>query len=52
MRERGQRRRSESDRLGLDGYVSGTSTPGSEDDGPVTGGLKMTKSEGNMKKDV
>lgn len=45
MRERGQRRRSESERAA--GYESGTSTPGSEEDG---GGLRMTTTTG--KKDI
>jgi glycerol-3-phosphate O-acyltransferase/dihydroxyacetone phosphate acyltransferase len=45
MRERGQRRRSESERAS--GYESGTSTPGSEED---HGGLRMTTA--TLKKDL
>jgi glycerol-3-phosphate O-acyltransferase/dihydroxyacetone phosphate acyltransferase len=54
MRERNQRRRSETERTlamsaGPDGYGSGTSTPGSSVDDDA---LKMTMQNGEAKKDV
>jgi len=55
MRERGQRRRSETEiarthRDGIDGSASGYSTPGSEDD-DAHGGLRMTSGGVGGKKD-
>lgn len=54
MRERGQRRRSETElKFQLDGAGSGASTPGSEDDHMSGGhGLRMTSGSGNGKKDL
>jgi glycerol-3-phosphate O-acyltransferase/dihydroxyacetone phosphate acyltransferase len=54
MRERNQRRKSETEKTlmmsaGLDGYGSGTSTPGSEAEHD---GLKMTSGNGHAKKDI
>jgi glycerol-3-phosphate O-acyltransferase/dihydroxyacetone phosphate acyltransferase len=54
MRERNQRRRSETEKTlamsaGADGYGSGTSTPGSSVDDD---GLRMTMRNGDAKKDI